>query len=273
MKPVDRISMGFATAALVVAVGSIVVVAKRDTSRVVELPVMTTVPQDREVATKDLLLLQRPEHATVDHDGLRVIDAALSQRLGLPPGEMITAISGHQLHRDLDLHGVLMDASMSRANILYVELERDELHALVRWRLDRSLAESGDAILNNVRANLNLPAKPLGGGVPVDPAPDDPIAPVVAGITKLDDHHFTITRAAIEVLYTNLVPALRGARISPMRRNGGIRLATVGLSSVYAHLGIESEDEIEEVRGLGTNQIELVMSRGPNPLLITITVK
>ena len=67
--------MGFATAALVVAIGSIVVVAQRETRRVVELPVMTTVPQDREIATKDLLLLQRPAHATVDHDGVRVIPA------------------------------------------------------------------------------------------------------------------------------------------------------------------------------------------------------
>ena len=265
--------MGFATAALVVAVGSIVVVAKRDTRRVVELPVvMTTMPQDREIATKDLLLLQRSEHATVDHDGVRVIDAALAQRLGLPPGEVITAISGREIHRDLELHEVLMEASMSRANTLYVELERDELHALVRWRLDHSLAESGDAIISNVRANLNLPAKPLGAGVPVDPAADDPIAPVVAGITKVDDHHFTITHAAIEVLYANVVPVLRGGRIAPSHR-GGVRISSIGMSSVYAHLGIESEDTIEEVRGLGTHEIELVMSRGPNPLLITITVK
>jgi hypothetical protein len=272
MKPVDRISMGFATAALVVAVGSIVVVAKRDTRHVVELPVMTTVPQDREVATKDLLLLQRPEHATVDHDGVRVIDAALAQRLGLPPGEVITAISGHAIHRDFDLHGVLIDASMSHANVLYIELERDELQALVRWRLDRSLSESSDAIINNVRANLNLPANPIGTGVPIDPAPDDPIAPVVAGITKLDDHHFTITRAAIEVLYANLVPVLRGGRIGPSHR-GGIRISSIGMSSVFAHLGMASDDVIDEVRGLGTHELELVISRGPNPMLITITVK
>jgi hypothetical protein len=272
MKPVDRISMGFATAALVVAIGSIVVVAQRETRRVVELPVMTTVPQDREIATKDLLLMQRPEHATIDHDGVRVIDAALSQRLGLPPGELLTAISGRQIHRDFDLHEVLIDASLAHANMLYVELERDELHALVRWRLDRSLSESSDAILSNVRASLNLPTKPLGTGVPVDPAPDDPIAPVVAGITKLDDHHFTITRAAIEVMYANLVPVLRGGRLLPSHR-GGIRISTIGMSSVFAHLGMASDDVIEEVRGLGTREIELVMSRGPNPLLITITVK
>jgi hypothetical protein len=272
MKPVDRISMGFATAALVVAVGSIVVVAKRDTRRVVELPVMTTVPQDREVATKDLLLLQRSEHATVDHDGLRVIDAALAQRLGLPPGELITAISGRQIHRDLELHEALMDASLSRANTLYIELERDDLHALVRWRLDRSLGESSDTIMSNFRAN-HTPPKPVGPVVPIDPAPDDPIAPVIAGITKLDDHHFTITRAAVETVHGNLVAMLRGARISPVYRKGGIRLGMVGLSSVFAHLGIESGDELEEVRGLGTREIELVMSRGPNPQLITITVK
>jgi hypothetical protein len=273
MKPVDRISMGFATAALVVAVGSIVVVAKRETRQVVELPVvMTTVPQDREIATKDLLLLQRSEHATVDHDGVRVIDAALSQRLGLPPGEVITAISGRAIHRDFDLHEVLMDASLAHANMLYVELERDELQALVRWRLDHSLSESSDAIISNVRAN-HTPPKPIGPVAPIAPAPDDPIAPVIAGITKLDDHHFTITRAAVEALYANLVHVLRGARISPVYRSGGIRLGMVGLSSVYAHLGIASEDEIEDVRGFGTNEIELVMSRGPNPQLITITVK
>jgi hypothetical protein len=143
----------------------------------------------------------------------------------------------------------------------------------VRWRLDRSLSGSSDAIISNVRANLKFPPKPVGPVVPIDPKPDDPIAPVIAGITKLDDHHFTITRAAIEVLYANLVPVLRGARISPVYRSGGIRLGMVGLSSVYAHLGIASEDEIEDVRGFGTNEIELVMSRGPNPQLITITVK
>jgi hypothetical protein len=234
--------------------------------------VMTTVPQDREVATKDLLLLQRAEHATIDHDGVRVIDAALGQRLGLPPGEVITAVSGHAIHGEFDLHDVLMDASLSHANILYVELERDELQALVRWRLDRSLAGASDAIISNVRANHN-PPQPVVPVAPIDPAPDDPLAPVIAGITKLDDHHFTITHAAVEVLYANLVHVLRGARISPVYRSDKIRLGMVGLSSVYAHLGIESEDAIEEVRGLGTHEIELVMSRGPNPLLITITVK
>ena len=108
--------------------------------------------------------------------------------------------------------------------------------------------------------------------MPVDPAADDPIAPVVAGITKVDDHHFTITRAAIEVLFANLVPVLRGGRIAPSHR-GGIRISAIGMSSVFAHLGMASEDVIEEVRGIGTNELEVVMSRGPNPLLITITVK
>jgi hypothetical protein len=212
--------------------------------------------------------LQRPEHATVDHDGVRVIDAALSHRLGLPPGETITAVSGRAIHRDFDLHEVLMDASMARANILYVELERDELQALVRWRLDRSLSESSDAIIST----LKLPPKPIGTGVPIDPAPDDPIAPVVAGITKLDDHHFTITRAAIELLYANLVPVLRGGRIGPSPR-GGLRISSIGMSSVFAHLGMATEDVVEEVRGIGTHELELVMARGPNPLLVTITVK
>ena len=265
--------MGFAIAALVVAAGSIVVVARRDTRRAVELPVMTTVPQDREIATKDLLLLQRSEYATIDHDGVRVIDAELSRRLGLPPGESITSISGRAIHRDFDLHEILIDDAMAHANTLYIELERDDVHALVRWRLDNSLSGSRDAIFSNVRANLQLPPTPIGPRVPVDPAPDDPIAPVVAGITKLDDHHFTITRPAVEALYANLVRVLRGGRIAPSYRNGGIRIGAVGLSSVFAHLGIASEDVIEEVRGLGTNEIELVMSRGPDPLLITITVK
>jgi len=276
MEPVrfhHRLALGFAIAATVLAASAVVIVARREPPKIaVEMPVFGTVPQDREVTAKDVMLLRKPQMTSIDHDGARVIDADLGTRLGLAPGETITSLSGRQIHRDDDLREALLHAAIARANVLYVELERDEVTALVRWRLDNSLNSDREAMKQLWPAS---PTPKFAG--PVDPAPDDPIAPIVAGITKVSDNHYTITRAAKALLVANAIPVLRGMeygmafRRAPARR-GGIRLYSVEPTSVFAHIGLEDGDTLDDVM-VDHDQISLVIIRNKNPLMISISVK
>jgi hypothetical protein len=267
------IALGLAVAAVILAAVAVAKVSTREPHAAVAAPLLGVAPQDRTVAAKDVVKLQLPEYATIDHDGMRVIDVDLAQRLGVSPGELITAISGRQLHRDVDLHEIMTSASLLRANILYVELERDEVQALVRWQLDNSLVAARDTFFGGSGGGVITPAAPI---IPVAPKPGDPGELVVAGITRVDTTHITITRAAADALFANVVGVLLGVRV--MRaypsagRRDGFRISGLKPTSVLAHLGLDNGDVIEELRGVGTKQLQLVLTRRKAPLEISISV-
>jgi hypothetical protein len=269
-----RLALGFAFAAMVLAAVAVVIVMRRAPPQaIVEAPLHGVEAQDREISVKDLMLLRKPELAVVDHDGVRVIDAELGQRLGLAPGEKITALAGHDIHRDEDLRETLFHAGLARANVLYVELLRDEVSALVRWRLDNSLGSDYEA-MKSLRPKF--PKSVFAG--PSTPDPADPTAPIVAGITKLSDDHYSITRDAKAALIANLVPVLNDVNyISVLptlhsQNQHSIKLYTVKPTSVAAHVGLEDDDMLEDIL-VDANQISLVVTRKNNPLMISIIVK
>jgi len=251
------------------------VVARRSAPAVAVHPVRAAPPQDRTVAAKDIALLEKPELATIDRDGLRVIDVELAQRLGLAPGERVTAISGRTLKRDLDLREMIRATAAMNVNTLYVELERGDDTALVRWRVDGTLAIA--------RSGIGSP--PI---LPVPPPPGDPVVPVLAGLTKLDDDHFTVTRAAFDAFLADRDRVLRGARIVPAVRLGqadGYRLYAIRPTSLFAHLGLQNGDTLRELNGVAvidrgvlddvrdTTQFLFKLDRRGNPFELTITVK
>ena len=269
-----RLALGFAFAAMILAAVAVVVVVRRPPAqRVVEAPPHGVEAQDREISVKDVMLLRKPELAVVDHDGVRVIDAELGQRLGLTPGEKITALAGRDIHRDEDLREALFHAGLARANVLYVELLRDEVSALVRWRLDNSLDSDSEA-MKSLRPHS---VKSVFAG-PATPDPADPTAPIVAGITKLSDNHYSITRDAKDALIANLVPVLNDVSyigVMPTlhaQNQHSIKLYSVKPTSVAAHVGLEDDDTLEDIM-VDTNQISLVVARKNNPLMISIIVK
>jgi hypothetical protein len=276
MEPVrfhHRLALGLAIAATVLAASAVVIVARREPPKVaVEMPVLGTVPQDREVTAKDVMLLRKPQMTSIDHEGAHVIDAGLGTRLGLAPGETITSLSGRQIHRDDDLREALLHEAFARANVLYVELSRDEVTALVRWRLDNSLNSDREAMKQLMPST---PTPKFAG--PIDPEPDDPIAPIVAGITKVSDNHYTITREAKSLLIANAIPILRGIAYSvafshARTHSGGIHIYSVEPTSVFAHVGVEDGDTLDDLL-VERDEISLVIIRNKNPLMISISVK
>jgi S1-C subfamily serine protease len=275
------IAMSIAVAALGVASASAVVVMTRAPHVVVTAAAPPPPPpQDRTVAAKDIAALEQPELATVDRDGLRVIDSDLARRLGLAPGERITTLSGRPLKRDLDLREAIRATANLNVNTLYVELERGDDTALVRWRVDGTLAIARYA-LSAGGSSMYAPLPPI---VPAPPALGDPVIPVLAGLTKVDDSHFTVTRAAVDAFFADRDHILRGARLVPYP-HGGYKLYAIRATSLFAHLGIQNgdtlvklnsadiddRDQLDNARNAKEFVFELV--RRSDPFEITITLK
>jgi S1-C subfamily serine protease len=276
------IAMSIAVAALGVASASAVVVMQRAPHVTVAAapPPPPPPPQDRTVAAKDIAALEQPELATVDRDGLRVIDSDLAHRLGLAPGERITALSGRLLKRDLDLREAIRATANLNVNTLYVELERGDDTALVRWRVDGTLAIARYA-LSAGGSSMYAPLPPI---VPAPPALGDPVIPVLAGLTKVDDSHFTVTRAALDAFFADRDHILRGARLVPYPR-GGYKVYAIRATGLFAHLGVQNgdtvvklnsadiddRDQLDNARNAKEFVFELV--RRNDPFEITITLK
>jgi S1-C subfamily serine protease len=275
------IAMSIAVAALGVASASAVVVMTRAPHVVVAAAAPPPPPpQDRTVAAKDIAALEQPELATVDRDGLRVIDSDLGRRLGLAPGERITALSGRPLKRDLDLREAIRATANMNVNTLYVELERGDDTALVRWRVDGTLAIARYA-LSAGGSSMYAPLPPI---VPAPPGLADPVIPVLAGLTKVDDSHFTVTRAAVDAFFADRDHILRGARLVPYP-HGGYKLYAIRATSLFAHLGIQNGDTLVKLNSADIddrdqldnahNATEFVFElvRRGDPFEVTITLK
>jgi S1-C subfamily serine protease len=275
------IAMSIAVAALGVASASAVVVIESGPHVAVAAaaPPPPAPPQDRTVAAKDIAALEQPELATVDRDGLRVIDSDLAGRLGLAPGERITSLSGRPLRRDLDLREAIRATANMNVNTLYVELERGDDSALVRWRVDGTLAIARYALSGG--SSMYAPLPPI---VPAPPVLGDPVMPVLAGLTKVDDSHFTVTRAAVDAFFADRDRILRGARLVPYPR-GGYKLYAIRATSLFAHLGVQNgdtlvklnsadiddRDQLDNARNAKEFVFELV--RRNDPFELTITLK
>ena len=273
------IALAIAIAALGVASASAIVVARRGTVAAFVAPPAAPAPQDRTVEAKDIAALEQPELASIDRDGLRVIDVELARRLGLSPGERITSLSGRPLKRDLDLREAIRATANLNVNTLYVELERGDDTALVRWRVDGTLAIARFAL--GAGGTATYAPLPI---VPAPPPPDDPVIPVLAGLTKIDDDHFTVTRGAFDAFFADLDHVLRGARIVPAP-HGGYKLYAIRATSLFAHLGLQNGDSLLRLNSADINdrdqldnaraakELVFELVRRGNPFEITITLK
>jgi hypothetical protein len=264
------IAMGVAVAALVVSIGAVARSRPPETRLVFAAPVAAPLaPQDRTVVAADLARLSQPDLAIADYDGLRVIDSELAQRLRLAPGERVVSISGRTLRRKDDVTEVLDELARLDVNVLYVELWRDDTLSLVRWRIDGRLSEA--MVMPHLR-HAPPPPSPI---VPAMPAPDDPAYPVITGLTRHDDAHFTITRAAADAFIADMVGMLRGVGLTTfayVQVPTTIRLRTIQPTSVLAHLGFQFGDRIDRIERT-KGGIEITVTRGANARLLTILVK
>lgn len=125
---------------------------------------------------------------------------------------------------------------------------------------------------------------------PSVPPPLDasPPGPLLTGITRVDDTHVVITRAAADAAIAS--NATKSARIVASSRNGlpnGVKLYAVRPLSIYAALGIMNGDTVHAINGaaitgvadftldklLGPSHVELAITRRGTSMVLVIDVR
>jgi general secretion pathway protein C len=104
-------------------------------------------------------------------------------------------------------------------------------------------------------------AEPVAVAPPVDDgAPkDDLLAAVDAGVKKVDETNFEISRALVDKVLANPTAVMKGARVVPSVKNGqpnGFKLYAIRPSSVYAKIGLMNGDTLHAVNGLEITSLE-----------------
>lgn len=167
--------------------------------------------------------------------GVRPTDAALARTLGLGEEDIVTALSGRATVRESDVADVIMRAGSLHVTALFADVERrGGARRTLRWRLDGDLADArNDALAaDNVRTAPAAPSRP-----------GDPLGSIV----RLDDTHYSMPRATLELLASTPALILAGSRIE-MSRKGNQRptytIAAVSPASALAHLGGRAGDSI-----------------------------
>jgi type II secretory pathway component PulC len=242
------IAMGFAAVAMVFAIVAVVVVLRRgDGIATEEKPRKTAVApvSDIEVRATDVVKIERSNVEVViesgETKGLRIKDAELEKLLGLEAGDVLTALSGRPLVRDLDFHDAVFNTSMMNATTLYLEVNRGGTPTLVRWKLDGDLRQARYGVNGSL---LNS----YGSYTPTPPAPD----PLLDTIERVDNTHVTIPQKTIDQLLADPMTTAKGARVVPAMKNGkpdGLKLYAIRPSSVFARLNFANGDTVHAVNG------------------------
>jgi general secretion pathway protein C len=88
---------------------------------------------------------------------------------------------------------------------------------------------------------------------------DDLLAAVDAGVKKVDETNFEISRALVDKVLANPTAVMKGARVVPSVKNGqpnGFKLYAIRPSSVYAKIGLMNGDTLHAVNGLEITSLE-----------------
>jgi S1-C subfamily serine protease len=230
---IQRIAVGFAVVAMLVAALAVVIVATRHGA---------ASPASRRVQASDLAKLG-PE--TVQHagDGLRVVDDALGKSLGLAREDTIVAISGRPVTRPSELRAALQDLEAFRPSSLFVDLLRDREPVLERWELDGDLEAAR-------RAEAG----------PTHSAPSGSSDPLIATVNRIDSTTYELPRSTIEA-WTADPGKLTAGIISARHLDDpdGFQILTVQPGSIVAALGVEDGDVIRGLNGIEITSIDKVL--------------
>jgi type II secretory pathway component PulC len=177
-----------------------------------------------------------PEVANGKIKGMRlssIKEGGPSARLGFANGDLVTSINGLAL---IDPAAAVEAYSKSRtADRVTFGVVRGGRDVTIEWAL-------------------------VGGPKPAGaPAPDMP--DVSGQITKTDDTHYTITRAALRKLLDGEA-LVRSMRIVPEQRDGaviGVRLFSIKPGSAASAVGIRNGDVILAINGLPTSNPDNVL--------------
>jgi type II secretory pathway component PulC len=284
----QRVAIGLAAVAVALAASAVIVVVTRDRGAVPEssAPVVAPVVApaavplvEHRVAAADVVALRRGAVSVAVEDGetqgLRVDDAELADRLGLRPGDVLTALSGqaltaeHELSRAITLGG--------SPTMIYVDILRGGQPVLLRWRLD------GD--LRAARLG-SIPRSP-----PSSSAPPSDHDDLIQTIEKLDELTYRVPRKSLDKVLANPTGFTGSARIVPHVSNGqvvGFKLYAIRPSSLLHAIGLHNGDSVTAINGhaiasmddalaafvalQGTSRVTIELVRRGRPLALTITI-
>lgn len=259
---IQRIAVGFAVVAMLVALLAVFVVATRrfDSSR---RDPRAASPARRHVPAGDLAKLT-PETLRQVGDGVRVIDDALCTSLGLARDDTIAAISGLRVTSAAQLPQILRDLGALAPTRLFVELVRDREPVLERWELDGDLA----AVARADPADASH-----GGPRGSHPSTSPPLDPLIATVKQIDRTHYEVPRSTIETWTAHPERVVAGG-VSALNNTDGVRIFAIRPGSVPDALGIQNGDLIRGINGVEINSADqalVLIARGG--LWVTIDLR
>lgn len=276
-----KIAIGAAILALATSLIAVIVVTSRSgtspasalaaeagSSREAKAGTPPPLPRAKRVAAADIVRLRR-EAVTLAHDagkviGVKVVDEDVRKALELDPDDVITALAGRTVERELDLHEAMFALRRLKASSVYVELLRGGHPVLLVWKVDGDLQAAATRPSDPARPGGAAGVGVLGvlggggGGLGTNPyapsirdpfAPSPPPDPLADTIKKLDDLHYEVPRATVERVFSQPSAYARVARTLPSRRTTGIHIYGVRPGTIVAAIGIMNGDTVRAVNG------------------------
>ena len=273
---IQRIAVGLAVAAVLVALSAVVVVATRRPDAPTGAP-RTAHPASRHVSADDLAKLT-PETLRYAGDGVHVIDDALRTSLGLARADKIVAISGLRVTSAAQLPRMLRDLGALTPTSLFVDLVRDREPVLERWKLDGDLDPTRRADADHGTSSQPRPS----ASPPLHP----PLDPLIGTIRRIDSSTYDVPRATVEAWSAQPVRIAAGGATA-LSDTGGLRIFGVRPGSIPEALGIRNGDLIRGINGaeLGsldkaleiiaksTQRLTVDLRRGNQTILLNYLIK
>lgn len=257
-----QIAIATACVALVLALIALVVVARRSTN----ISDPSALAFETAVDAKDVAKLRRDViDISKQNDevvGAVVTDDNLRIALGLREGDVITALAGRTINRELDVTEAVAGAASFDADTIYVDVARGGEMLVLRWKLDGSLR----AVRREDSSSSTRPSRPTRPSLGI-PSPD-PFAsgnardPVLDTIRKVDVLHYEIPKSTVDRVFANPMDFAKGARVVPgmsMGRVEGLKLYAIRPNSIYGAIGLENGDLVRTVNGFELGSMDKVL--------------
>jgi general secretion pathway protein C len=116
------------------------------------------------------------------------------------------------------------------------------------------VVQKPDTIIIKLGPNMPASCPDVATASPPPPAQDDDELgkALDAGIKKIDDTHYQISRAVVDLVLSNPMAVAKGARVVPAMKDGkpsGFKLYAIRPSSIWARVGLMNGDTLVAING------------------------